>query len=490
MENRKDIGKAIREQLDYLDKMPADALWSTIEKDLASKKRRRFILWFIPLSIGSTILFSMLFLGHAEDTKLVKPTHSIENQKNTVLEYKIKERTPNYKTKIVDSVKKKKLESLRLPLKNKNNNYGKNSAQPKITTLGQKATAETTSIKSKKTVQLIRQSRQLIRSTEEYDEYEITKKYKYIIHKKQVKTSSYKKRNLKKFKKERRPFKKLNIIEAKIAAEAKKAMVTGYDNQKDSIATILKDTIPKVALKKIPKKRKEMDSIYKRIPEKSSKFNVFLTPYYGCNYYGSIGKGNSLSNQYDNFNQKGFINTNYGIYVRVMLNDEIGLRAGFGKIFLKHSTLIEKTGKEFLDLRTIDLHLIKSENDIYNQFSNDSKVTITQSLNYYEMPLEAYYIWKNETFGIASSAGISFLFLKENELTLKSNSVSEQEIGKATNIKPNCFTGNFGMIFSYKLIKSIDLELSPALKYQFSGFDNVNPKPCILSIQASFSYKL
>ena len=46
MEVKKDIGKAFREKLDNLDRMPGDALWSTISKDLDTKKKRQFPFWF------------------------------------------------------------------------------------------------------------------------------------------------------------------------------------------------------------------------------------------------------------------------------------------------------------------------------------------------------------------------------------------------------------------------------------------------------------
>jgi|GEM_PF-3383225 len=46
MEDKKDIGKAFREKLDSLDRMPSDALWDTISKDLDKKKKRQLPFWF------------------------------------------------------------------------------------------------------------------------------------------------------------------------------------------------------------------------------------------------------------------------------------------------------------------------------------------------------------------------------------------------------------------------------------------------------------
>jgi len=46
MEDKKDIGKAFREKLDSLDRMPGDTLWDTISKDLDTKKKRQLPFWF------------------------------------------------------------------------------------------------------------------------------------------------------------------------------------------------------------------------------------------------------------------------------------------------------------------------------------------------------------------------------------------------------------------------------------------------------------
>ncbi|WP_431243861.1 hypothetical protein ACQ9BO_04985 [Flavobacterium sp. P21] len=44
MENRTEIGKAIRDRLENLDKNPNDLVWSKIEKDLNRKRKKEFWL--------------------------------------------------------------------------------------------------------------------------------------------------------------------------------------------------------------------------------------------------------------------------------------------------------------------------------------------------------------------------------------------------------------------------------------------------------------
>ena len=48
MESKTEIGKAIKDKLIHLDEAPRDFVWSKIEDDLNKKRRRRFLIWFIP----------------------------------------------------------------------------------------------------------------------------------------------------------------------------------------------------------------------------------------------------------------------------------------------------------------------------------------------------------------------------------------------------------------------------------------------------------
>lgn len=61
MEIKKDIGKAFREKLDNLERLPGDALWDAISKDLDKKKKRQFPYFWLYIYSLPAIVF-MLFL--------------------------------------------------------------------------------------------------------------------------------------------------------------------------------------------------------------------------------------------------------------------------------------------------------------------------------------------------------------------------------------------------------------------------------------------
>ena len=61
MENKKDIGRAVRDKLEGLQKQPAPAVWERIRTDLdAVKKPRRFPLWGIAVSIIALLVLATL----------------------------------------------------------------------------------------------------------------------------------------------------------------------------------------------------------------------------------------------------------------------------------------------------------------------------------------------------------------------------------------------------------------------------------------------
>ncbi|MDV6168852.1 outer membrane beta-barrel protein [Flavobacterium sp. DG1-102-2] len=68
MEVKKDIGKAFREKLDSLDRQPGDALWDSISKDLDTKKKRKFpLFWFSIFSLLATVCMVLIVTYFSND---------------------------------------------------------------------------------------------------------------------------------------------------------------------------------------------------------------------------------------------------------------------------------------------------------------------------------------------------------------------------------------------------------------------------------------
>lgn len=508
MENKTEIGKAIKNKLDNLDKSPSDFVWSKIEKDLNHKRRKRVLYWLIPSILTLTILSSVLYFN--SDFK----------KENTV------PKTPSQKEV-------------------SNSTSSKNQTLP--SNLQKKATDEVTAIKKTKTVKLVKQSSKFVTSTNEYEEYEVVKKYKVIIKKEQITTKpikpdakdsniinakkpivAYKKGNTKNgipkkttkssFKNSKKSQKKnsskisKNTNEGNIVSKnstSKKSIpeqsivektiskrdTIEYNNSKKSIPVVeiktetKTDSITKkdsTSLKKktTPKREYKERTYQPQIAETKPEFSI--SAFYGPVLFGSLNNKSMISPRMNDLSRSHPITSHYGVYVKTMYN-QIGFRAGLSKINLKTSTLLNQS--LIPDYSNINL---KTEINVKETFGDSNQVDLVQHISYYELPLEFNYaIKKDESkIGIEAFTGFSFLILDKNELYLKSEKVSQQNIGEAKNISGACFSYNLGLGLSYKLTEHIALDINPLFKYYLSTFNkSVDAKPYSISLQSGFSYK-
>ncbi|WP_426486580.1 hypothetical protein [Flavobacterium sp. 2] len=489
MENRTEIGKAIRDHLNNLDKSPNDALWSKIEKDLNQKRRRRVLAWLIPSLIAVVLSCSLLYL---------KSDFQEKNQT---------QQTQQTKSKSEANTKNQTLKSSKVP-------------NPKSILLKTEPDQITTVSKTKN-VKLIKESSKLITSTSEYEEYEVVKKYKVVIRKeerntKPIKPEAVKKTakpgfsaNLKKTSKEKTAkvnSKKTNKSQStkQSKGEIKKSPFTPTPQksivQKDTLIIVKTETSPKIteikkdsivtidSLKtpvKATAKREYKKTIYNT---KTNELNpdVSIHAFYGPAIFGSLN-GKSLINPImDNLSKSHPVSSHYGVYVKTMF-DKFGFRAGFSKINLKITTAL---GQNLItNYNNIDL---KSDINIKDTFANSSDIELQQKLSYYEIPLDFNYVLKKDDtkFGIDAFTGFSFLILDKNELYLKSEKVEKQTIGEAKNISGVNISYDLGIGFTYKLTDKIGLDLNPIFKYYLNTFkENGETKPYSLSLQTGINYK-
>ena len=180
MENRTEIGNALREKLASLEKTPNVDLWNKIATDLNRRKKRRTAFWLYS-SILSLGLITCLLIYFNDDSKS-KPI--IDNQKtnekanfnkDSVNKFKINEAN---QIKIDDSVlfknQNKSLKSVQLSDKNIVkilSNSLKDSFQKKNTK------------SSRNSKNFYKKTTRLVKSTSDYDEFEVTTKQKYFFKK-------------------------------------------------------------------------------------------------------------------------------------------------------------------------------------------------------------------------------------------------------------------------------------------------------------------
>lgn len=493
MENRTEIGKAIKNKLADLDKNPSDFVWSKIETDLNKKRTKRILYWLVPGVMAIVLFFSVLYFNSVSQDQDQKT----ETKKNTKTEI---DNSKSQQTQIQNSAKAPKTKSK----------------------LQQSAPDEITTIKKSKTVKLIKESSKLITATEEYEEYEVVKKYKVVVRKEQISTKPVKlgavKRTTKptapkntktpiktnttvlansrktgkshKVKHNTKAVKKSVIAETPKKLDSEEVPILQKNSETAPKAVETKvDTIAKIdsitTKKKTTPKREYIKREYNNKSDESAPdFSVHV--FYGPAIFGSLNSASMISSTMDDLSKSHPITSHYGVYVKTMY-DRIGFRAGFSKINLKISTRLDQN--LITDFRNIEL---KSQTNIKNTFSNSNEVDLVQKLSYYELPMEFdYAIKKDDTkIGMDVFTGFSFLILDKNQLSLKSEKVAMQNIGEAKNLSGVNFSYNLGIGITYQLNDKFGLDINPLFKYYLSTFNESGAaKPYSFSIQTGINYK-
>lgn len=487
MENKTEIGKAIKDKLIHLDQAPRDFVWSKIEEDLNKKRRRRFLIWFIPSILLMGLLSTVAVINNKDQNEITgsrkTPIHLHQNQT-------IKQTTgPKKKTEKKES-----------------------------------NTNDTVLIRKSKNVKLIKQSTKLVSSTNEYEEYEVTKKYKITIKKKKIHIKDAPKTDASKIKKTSKPVvakkkyygnttstkartkpvkgKKSSskIVKQKTETELPKTNVVSKTPEiavPKTVETIpviteeKKDSIP--VIDSLPVKKKRVPKIEEKTPEKIVVNNPperRVHVYYGPAIFSSLNNKSLIDPSLSKQPASKPVSAFYGVYIKIMYR-KTGFRVGFSHLNLKTTTLLDQN-ELIPSYSNIELKTNLSPALIKNTFANSTDVELTQTLSYYELPIEFNYAVKKDKgkFNIEAFGGLSTMLLNTNTLEMSSNQVASQNIGSSRNISKVNVASNVGLGFSYELTKKLQLEINPLFKYYFNTFkDDNDAKPYSLSLQSGLSYK-
>ncbi|MEX2349666.1 MAG: outer membrane beta-barrel protein, partial [Flavobacteriaceae bacterium] len=116
--------------------------------------------------------------------------------------------------------------------------------------------------------------------------------------------------------------------------------------------------------------------------------------------------------------------------------------------------------------------------------------TMTQQLDYFEIPLELKYALLDSKIGLNLIGGMSTLLLNSNEVSIASDGFSST-IGSANNLNEFSFSTNIGFGLDYKFSKRFIFNLEPMFKYQINPYsdNSVDFKPYYLGVYSGFSYR-
>ena len=485
MDNKKDIGQFFKENLNNLDKNPSELIWKSIEKDLEKKKKRSFLLYFF-VGFLSLLGVSIIFYCNQNETTNF-----------------------NSKMKTEETISKNEIEKSEFLIqtdtvyKNKKNKTTKSTSTKK-----------------------------LIATNAEYDEYEVVTRYKVykiktktakIITKKQLVSKSKRKIITKKsasvnnFKSKNNLLKNKNIKSKKQAYNKKtKRVVKKIISQKQNEVnknTVIEDlnkpnsfseknqvtntdsTIIKkdtVAKKKKLKLKKEVE---KQVLKDSLKtLKLYINFYGGKNYFDDFKGKSALITGNQNIKTSGGFGYNFGVLARIMISKKIGFRTGIGYSVWNYTTIIqnENNNNWILEQTNVDVFNLTNYDDFNSKFVINNQIKLSEQLNYFEIPVEFYYIISNnKKIGIDGFVGISSHFL--HKTTVFATSAEEQKtvIGKANNEIKLLETLNIGLVFNYAITKKLKFEIAPVFKNQFQiQKNNSDFKAYTFNANAGFSYKI
>jgi len=494
MENRTEIGKAFKDKLTNLDKTPSDFVWTKIEKDLNKKKRRRVLFWLIPSLLLVGFLSTVAIINQDDQEK----DRNAATQKRAKTETQVVKtsKTPSLKTKIVSPNKSSQTVSIQ------NSN-----------------TSDTTLIKKSKTVKLVKQSSKLISSTNEYEEYEVVKKYKIIVKKEKINIKKETKTKLIAGNKNVKPtiaqkkYPKKNIVSKHSKITHTKGNSTKTTPQPKEVtsstsAIIGENSEPKIIENPSIITEIKKDSIIKRdsipikkravkkekvVPEKivvNTKPERRVYIYYGPAVFSSLNNISMIDPSLSKQPKSSPASTFYGVYIKSMYK-KIGFRVGVSKINLQTSTQLNQD-EVIPNYSNIALHQELTPSSVNSTFANSTNIQLVQKVSYYELPIEFNYALKKDAsrLNIEVFGGFGTMILDQSKLEISSAEVSKQNIGEARNISKVNVASNVGIGFSYELTKALQIDINPLFKYYLNTFKNDNDtKPYSLSLQSGISYK-
>jgi hypothetical protein len=481
MENKKDIGKAFREKLDLLDKVPGDHVWDAIETDLDKKKKRRVLpFWFILTDIATmTLLLFFIasdFIGNKQsgsDIPVGIEKSSVGNGNNE------KSTQHNFPTGNIDAITSgtensvSDAEQLDHEKEDFESNDNINSSASKNFYKGKKSKAS----KTLKNENNIRKQKSGFSS--------ISKKGSsgYAVLKKKTKKAAN----------DSISDQESKLARTSIPTDANTEEISEMQPDEKVTAATEKDTVLKTIAKKDIRQKKQSDTTktVELEEEKYKTFSVFL--YARPTYFGLLDKKSSLDKTLDSLPIKSEIVYNYGGYLSFIYDEKWTVRAGIAKTVLKYTTqdIIINNGFE-APAAPPDFYGVGYASDVTNlgiaeQHPNSTSMDIEQELSYLEFPIELKYSFFKKAITIDGIGGISTLFLTDNIVTAKLNNDDDVHMGMTRDIYKAHFNANLGVGFNYKFLKNFQLNIEPMFKYHFRTGE-VKQKPYSFVVQAGIEY--
>ncbi|WP_299215437.1 hypothetical protein [uncultured Aquimarina sp.] len=466
MDNKKDIGKAFKEQLRDFKKSPNNLIWNDIETALDKEEDSKGFYWLQLTSI-TALLITLTIIGvytFKDSTNINKPqnidsiTHQEQSEKcDEIITNNQKETFTNI-DKIADSEKeikdttklntvksdsyKTQEKKLNTSQENRSTNYklannvdSKNDK--KIATIDDNPTSAKNKVSKTKDLEIKNKTTEIFKHKTSNDTT-ISGKLKHIV-----------------------------ISDSIEKIKNDTLLITTIDQKEKNLKKPSKDTL--IFLN--PIKNKIFDKL---------NFGVHITPTYTFPMNGSL-----ISDRLSNIKEKGSFTLNYGAVLTGYVNDKVSIRAGYNNI--KISSKVNDIVSDELSSVLSDADILVP-NTIIQSITNQETVDLTQKLHYHELSLELGYRIIDKRFSWSVLGGMGFLIAQKNNITIHSGS-NDFGLGMSDAIESTNTSINFGSNLRYRLLKNIYFNVEPLVKYQLSNAskNSGSYKPLYFTIQTGLS---
>lgn len=223
----------------------------------------------------------------------------------------------------------------------------------------------------------------------------------------------------------------------------------------------------------------------KLITKKQQAKSWFVKPQVSPVFYGNLGSGSAIDQNFNQNSGQGEVNVSYGLNVAYRLNNKVKIRTGLNRVNFNYNTndVFVLSSSGFSNFNNVDVitgfesSVVTSDQLSSIQESlgqgriprNESH--LQQQLGFIEIPMELEYKLIDKTIDVNIIGGASTLLLNDNSLDVQTEN-NTIYLGEANNVNNLSFSTNFAIGLDYDISERLMLNLEPTFKYQFNTFQS------------------
>ena len=227
--------------------------------------------------------------------------------------------------------------------------------------------------------------------------------------------------------------------------------------------------------------KRQFDALFEEneIVENTSETNKwFLKPVLSPIFNSGSNASAALGQEVANNASSGDVSFSYGMQVGFKLSNKWSIRTGINQVNTSYTTedvifapaavaIMPNNGSSVYGVFSQDYYQDNISTPETRIFSQEG--SLSQQMNFVEIPLEVEYAILEGKFGINLTGGASTLLLTDNGLIMNTAD-GRVNIGETQNLNQTSFSTNVGLGLNYQLSKKLKFNVEPALRYQINTF--------------------